>query len=101
MLATARVIDSGTIKFDTLRSMEYERALEELTKLPGVGEKIANCVLLFSCGFDQAFPIDVWIERALCRLYFPRKRNVTHRQLREFINPKDPMTEDYITGRFS
>jgi len=86
LLATARMIDSGAITFDTLRSMEHERALEELTKLPGVGEKIANCVLLFSFGFDQAFPIDVWIERALCRLYFPRKRNVTHRQLREFIS---------------
>ena len=88
LLATARMIDSGAIKFDALRSMEYERALEELTKLPGVGEKIANCVLLFSCGFDQAFPIDVWIERALCRLYFPRKRNVTHRQLREFVSSR-------------
>ena len=85
LLATAQMIDSGAIKFDALRSMEYGHALEELVKLPGVGEKIANCVLLFSCGFDQAFPIDVWIERALCRLYFPRKRNVTHRQLREFI----------------
>ena len=84
LLATARMIDSGAVKLDVLRSMEYERALEELVRLPGVGDKIANCVLLFSCGFDQAFPIDVWIERALRRLYFPRKRSVTHRQLREF-----------------
>jgi N-glycosylase/DNA lyase len=84
LLAAARMIDSGAVKLDALRSMEYERALEELVKLSGVGEKIANCVLLFSCGFDQAFPIDVWIERALRRLYFARKHNVTHRQLREF-----------------
>jgi N-glycosylase/DNA lyase len=84
LLATARMIDNGDVKLDALRSMEYERALEELVRLPGVGEKIANCVLLFSCGFDEAFPIDVWIERALRRLYFPRKHNVTHRQLREF-----------------
>jgi N-glycosylase/DNA lyase len=84
LLAAARMIDSGTVKLDALRSMEYERALEELVRLSGVGEKISNCVLLFSCGFDQAFPIDVWIERALRRLYFARKRNVTHRQLREF-----------------
>jgi N-glycosylase/DNA lyase len=101
LLATARMIDCGTVKLDALQSMEYERALEELLKLPGVGEKIANCVLLFSCGFDQAFPIDVWIERALRRLYFcentwgglhPREialkkrshKEVTRRQLREF-----------------
>ena len=64
--------------------MEYERALEELIKLPGVGEKIANCTLLFSCGFDHAFPIDVWIERALRRIYFDGKTRVTARELREF-----------------
>ena len=84
LLTTARMIDSGVVDLDALRSMEYERALEELVRLPGVGAKIGNCVLLFSCGFDQAFPIDVWIERALRRLYFPRKHNVTRRQLREF-----------------
>ncbi|MBI4474653.1 MAG: hypothetical protein HY646_18425 [Acidobacteria bacterium] len=52
-------------------------------KLPGVGEKIALCTLLFSCGFNQALPIDVWVERALRRLYFPEKK-VTSRELREF-----------------
>jgi N-glycosylase/DNA lyase len=83
LLAAARLIDGGTVDLHGLSSMEYERAVEELLKLPGVGEKITNCVLLFSCGFDQAFPVDVWIERALRRLYFPR-RKATARQLREF-----------------
>jgi N-glycosylase/DNA lyase len=77
LLAAARMIDSGKVDLHALPSMEYEQALEELLKLPGVGEKIANCALLFSC------PVDVWIERALRRLYFPR-RTVTTRQLREF-----------------
>lgn len=71
LLGTARLIDSGKVNLSALPAMELERAVEELTKLPGVGEKIAGCALLFSCGFDQAFPIDVWIERALRRLYFP------------------------------
>ena len=105
LLAAARMIEDGKIELDRLSAMEYERALEELLKLPGVGEKIANCTLLFSCGFEQAFPVDVWIERALRRLYFggsglhPRpagpahggvaleKRShekVTARQLRDF-----------------
>ncbi len=63
--------------------MDYDAALEELMKLPGVGEKIALCTLLFSCGFDQAFPIDVWVERSLRRLYFHNKK-VTARELRAF-----------------
>jgi len=83
LLAAARMIDGGKVDLRPLPAMEYERAVEELLKLPGVGEKIANCVLLFSCGFEQAFPVDVWIERALRRLYFPR-RKVTARQLRDF-----------------
>jgi len=84
LLAAAQMIDSGKLDLNALRSMEYDRALEELIQLPGVGEKIANCVLLFACGFDQAFPIDVWIERALRRIYFPGKQRVTHGQLRAF-----------------
>jgi N-glycosylase/DNA lyase len=86
LLAAARMIDSGQLDLHALRTMDYDRALEELVKLPGVGEKIANCVLLFACGFDSAFPIDVWIERALRRIYFPGKKRVTHRQLREFAH---------------
>ena len=52
-------------------------------KLRGVGTKIADCVLLFAFGFDGAFPVDVWVERALRQLYFPRRRP-TERRLRHF-----------------
>jgi len=40
-----------------------------LMDLPGVGEKVADCVSLFGFGKLEAFPIDVWIERAISRLY--------------------------------
>jgi N-glycosylase/DNA lyase len=43
-------------------------------KLPGVGRKIADCVLLFAYGFQEAFPIDVWIVKALRQLYFPKRK---------------------------
>ena len=42
--------------------------------LPGVGRKIADCVLLFGYGFQEAFPVDVWVMRGLRELYFPRRR---------------------------
>lgn len=83
LLATARAIDSGEVRLDALPAMNYESAVEELTKLPGVGEKVAACTLLFSCGHDEAFPIDVWIERSLRRLYFDGQK-VSARTLREF-----------------
>lgn len=65
--AAARAVDSGRLDLASLSRMELPRAREELLKLPGVGPKIADCVLLFSCGHDAAFPVDVWVQRALRR----------------------------------
>ena len=63
------------------RTNHCERVLCEL---PGVGAKVANCVMLFAYERLRAFPIDVWIERVLKQKYFPRKRKVTATQLRAF-----------------
>jgi N-glycosylase/DNA lyase len=49
--------------------MSYVDAKRELLKLPGVGQKVADCVLLFSLEKLEAFPIDVWIKRAAINLY--------------------------------
>lgn len=84
LLAAARLIGSGKVRLETIAAMDYPRAVEELTKLPGVGPKVADCALLFGWGRQEAFPIDVWIERALRRLYFANKRRVTRRRLVEF-----------------
>jgi N-glycosylase/DNA lyase len=84
LLGAARMMASGEVDLAAVARMEDEAARAELCRLPGVGEKVANCTLLF--GFERvgAFPIDVWIERVLREIYFPRKRRVTARQLREF-----------------
>jgi N-glycosylase/DNA lyase len=74
-------VDSGSVNLDELRLQDYpkareillERVLEKKTFL-GIGRKVADCVLLFSCDKDEAFPIDVWIARALAR-YYPRLFN--------------------------
>jgi N-glycosylase/DNA lyase len=84
LLTAAQMIDSGRVRFADVPAMEYERALEELQKIPGVGEKIANCVLLFAYGFRQAFPVDVWVSKALRQLYFPGRPPSAPR-LRAFI----------------
>lgn len=80
----ARMIANGTVDLRSIRSLPTSEARVELCRLPGVGEKVANCVLLFAYERLEAFPIDVWIERVLRELYFKRKRNVTTRRLREF-----------------
>jgi N-glycosylase/DNA lyase len=52
-------------------------------KLDGVGRKIADCVLLFGYGFTTAFPVDVWVLKALRTLYFAGRRP-TAKRLRQF-----------------
>jgi N-glycosylase/DNA lyase len=83
LLATARLIADGKFNPERIRALNYDQARFELIKLPGVGGKIADCVLLFAYGFDSAFPVDVWIERALQQLYFPRRR-ASEPRLRRF-----------------
>ena len=83
LLAAARQIADGSFDLEKLRGLDYAAARIELMKLRGVGGKIADCVLLFAYGFDGAFPVDVWVERALQELYFPRRR-ATDKRLRHF-----------------
>ncbi len=72
--ATAQLVASGGLDLPGLRVRTLDSAREELLRCPGVGEKIANCVLLFAGGFPTAFPVDVWVNKALRELYFPRRR---------------------------
>jgi N-glycosylase/DNA lyase len=83
LLQTARRISEGRLDLERLRTLDYAAARAELMTLRGVGGKIADCVLLFAYGFDTAFPVDVWIERALQELYFPRRR-ASAKRLRHF-----------------
>jgi N-glycosylase/DNA lyase len=83
LLRTARMIAGGEINLQNLHARAVEDARLELVKLPGVGNKIANCVLLFAYGFQQAFPVDVWVMKALKELYFP-KRPVSPKRLARF-----------------
>ena len=70
----AQMIAEGTVNLDRLSALPVGEARDELMRLPGVGRKIADCVLLFAYGFQDAFPVDVWVMKALRRLYFPRRR---------------------------
>jgi N-glycosylase/DNA lyase len=83
LLAAARQIANGRFDLERLRHLPLAGARGELTALRGVGGKIADCVLLFAYGFDGAFPVDVWVERALRELYFPRRR-VSAKRLQHF-----------------
>ncbi len=73
-------IIAGGYRLEKLRDMPLDIARKELLKFPGVGPKVADCVLLFSLGHTDAFPVDVWIGRAMSEIYFdgesPKKRQL-------------------------
>jgi len=84
LLMTARLVSSGAADLKAWSALPDADLREKLCALPGVGAKVANCVMLFAYERLGAFPIDVWIERVLKQAYFSRKKRVTERRLREF-----------------
>jgi N-glycosylase/DNA lyase len=65
VLESARAIADGDVDLEAIAAMPYEEAHAEIQRLHGVGDKVADCVLLFGLGFDEAVPLDRWMWRAL------------------------------------
>ncbi len=82
LLKTARMVASGEVDLAHIATLETDAALVELTRLSGVGEKVANCALLFAYERLDAVPIDVWIARILRGTY--RKTRSNPAQLKAF-----------------
>jgi len=80
--ATARMIANGRIPLETLRRTDYATTRSALLQCDGVGEKVADCVALFGFEKYEAFPIDLWMERAM-RYYFQRRR-LTPKRMHDF-----------------
>jgi N-glycosylase/DNA lyase len=83
LLVTAERVALREVNLDSWNALSDGELREQLCDLPGVGAKVANCVMLFGYGRIKAFPIDVWIERVLREKYFPRKQ-VNSASLAEF-----------------
>jgi len=99
LLNSARILRDGGVDLNALHKMTLAEARAQLMQLPGVGLKIADCVLLFAYGFPQAFPVDVWVMRALQQLYFP-KRRVKLPRIRQFsethFGPHSGYAQQYL-----
>ena len=69
VLEVARIVGEGGLDFESLRGVGYLEARRVLLGLPGVGPKVADCVLLFSLDKLMAFPVDVWMKRIVLNYY--------------------------------
>jgi N-glycosylase/DNA lyase len=84
LLAAARMVAGGEIDLNGLTKLSSDEIRTVLCRFPGVGDKIANCVLLFAFGRLEVMPIDVWIARVLREKYFPEKSKLRPADLAEF-----------------
>jgi N-glycosylase/DNA lyase len=84
LLAAARMVASGEIALTGLNKLSSDEIRTVLCRFPGVGDKIANCVLLFAFGRLEVMPIDVWIARVLREKYFPKKPKIRPAELAAF-----------------
>jgi N-glycosylase/DNA lyase len=69
------IIKAAEIVYKKLNILEmskksYDSAFDSMLELPGVGPKVADCILLYGFGYGKAFPVDVWIGRIVSELYF-------------------------------
>lgn len=82
ILNTAGMVRDGAVNLDILANMTTHGAREELKKFPGVGNKVADCTLLYSGTKYDVFPTDVWVKRVMEELYF--KREATFSEIQDF-----------------
>ncbi len=79
----ASAVAGGRVDLHRLQGLEDEALRRALLTIPGVGQKVVECAMLFAYGRAGAFPVDVWIGRAMRAWYF-RGKKVTDRRIREF-----------------
>ena len=82
-LASVAVLE-GRLDLDALIEMSYPEAKAALMERRGIGSKIADCIAVFSLEKLEAFPIDVWVRRALGEWYFPEQKTPPDRVLLEW-----------------
>jgi N-glycosylase/DNA lyase len=83
LIKASRCIDRNRLV--ALKGLSYRDARQRLMTLSGVGKKVADCTLLYSLDFLEAFPIDTWIKKGLQRVYFDG-RQVGEKAMEEFVS---------------
>lgn len=83
ILDAAKKVTSGEVRLDQIPKLSNKAAKAELMKIKGVGTKVSDCILLFSLGRHDVFPLDVWTKRILNDVY-----GADEKSLENFITKK-------------
>lgn len=82
---TVQKIVNKEIDLDKMFEEDTQTLKKELLALMGVGPKVADCILLFSCSRFEVFPIDTWVEKIMRKLYFDNKE-ATKKQIQHYAD---------------
>ena len=90
---TTKMVIEKVLDIQKLEEIEdIDKLREELLKFPGVGPKVADCIMLFSMKRYEVFPIDVWVKRVMIELYFNKENNIqnvlNNKKILELANNK-------------
>lgn len=70
IVIASRMVQEGLISFDELKEKSVDDIRKTLLEVPGIGEKVFQCILLFGLGRTDSFPVDVWVKRVMEELYY-------------------------------
>jgi N-glycosylase/DNA lyase len=107
IIQAAKMIASKEIDFQNLKKMSYYTAKEEICKIPGVGNKVADCVMLFSLDKLESVPLDRWIIRILSKYYndkfeiktktiTPKQYDTLHQKIIEYFGPYAGYSQQFL-----
>lgn len=95
LLSTACFVAANPVCLETIREAPYAEAVRRVIAFPGIGPKVADCALLYGFHKLEAFPVDVWILRAVRKLYF-RNRSVSEKRVQAFGQKKWGANAGYV-----
>ena len=84
VVAAANRVCAGELDLDELIRLPYAAAKAQLMQCHGIGAKIADCIAVFALEKLEAFPVDVWVRRALAEWYFPMQKKPPDRAMVEW-----------------
>ncbi len=99
IVETVEMLQEGVVDPEEMKDLDYEEAWEELKALHGVGDKVADCVLLFSLNFLEAYPIDTWAQKAVKQHYpdlHSEDYQKTSHNLRSYFGDYSGYAQEYL-----
>lgn len=99
IVKSTEMIVNGGYSHQEISDMDYSKAREHIKQLHGVGDKVADCVLLFSKGFHEAYPIDTWAQKCI-ETHYPELHHSNYQKtsenVREHFGKKAGYAQEYL-----